>query len=92
MNFCPKCGGDSGVYDSRTRKRGEVARRRECKRCGERWATIEISLERFRLAERTEKTAGRFASLAERYVADVRALERVEAAPVEEIRRAIVGG
>ena len=41
---CEKCGGESFVCDSRTG--GKIAnaiyRRRECKKCGFKWATYEI--------------------------------------------------
>ena len=43
VKTCPKCG-DSGyvyVYDSRSNFQGEVIRRRICKKCGQKFVTIE---------------------------------------------------
>lgn len=56
---CPKCRGiDSAVVDSRTRE-GDTQRwrRRECKRCGYRWSTVEIAEKQFR-AMRKERRNG----------------------------------
>ena len=44
---CPKCGGASGVYDSRPpgmnfNASGFLVRRRKCKSCDYRWATYEV--------------------------------------------------
>jgi len=47
MRFCPKCEADSTVSDSRLRTDGNIRRRRSCDKCGEKWSTIEISLEEF---------------------------------------------
>ena len=38
---CPKCKGESKVFDSRATAQG-VRRRRECLKCSERFSTIEI--------------------------------------------------
>ena len=54
-DLCPKCGGDSGVLESRRRADGHIWRRRQCKSCEHRWPTIEIPLERLRRVERAEK-------------------------------------
>lgn len=40
--FCPACAGASEVNDSRSTN-GTVKRRRECKACGGRWTTYEVS-------------------------------------------------
>ena len=53
-DLCPKCSGDSGVFDSRRRADGNIARRRECKACGERWSTIEIPLQMLRRVKKAD--------------------------------------
>lgn len=54
MRRCVKCSGPSGVYE--TRENDDTVRRaRECKVCGHRWTTLEVSHEqmaRYRLLER----------------------------------------
>lgn len=40
---CEKCGGDSGVYLNRRMDTGSVYRRRRCKKCGNKWTTIELT-------------------------------------------------
>lgn len=40
MKYCPKCGADSYIVDSRVTSEG-VKRRRACQTCGYRWNTIE---------------------------------------------------
>jgi len=40
--YCPLCGGRSEVVDSR-RTVGMQARRRECRNCGYRWSTVEVT-------------------------------------------------
>ena len=41
--FCPKCGCDSLVVNSRYRN-GVILRRRECQSCGARWSTREVMI------------------------------------------------
>lgn len=40
--ICPKCGGKTGICDSRKVSARRVRRRRECKVCGERFSTVEL--------------------------------------------------
>lgn len=40
MIYCPKCGGQTGVYSTRETDRG-LERRRECRECGARYKTVE---------------------------------------------------
>jgi hypothetical protein len=42
---CPECGGRTDVYDSRLNTQKLIRRRRECRACGFRFATIEIANE-----------------------------------------------
>ncbi len=58
MKYCPKCGSESDMKDSRPREGNVLARRRHCVKCGERWGTIEVSLSRFRRLERLEASFG----------------------------------
>lgn len=55
-NFCPLCGGDSGVHDSRTRDDGSIRRRRHCVSCEHRWGTVEVSSERLLHLEHIERS------------------------------------
>lgn len=41
MILCPACGGRSSVIDSRPHE-SSIRRRRECKKCGQRWSTTEV--------------------------------------------------
>lgn len=45
VKYCPKCGADSYVINTRADESGRIRRRRECPFCGERWSTIEIFLD-----------------------------------------------
>lgn len=40
--FCPSCGGESKVFNSRIEADGARRRSRKCLRCGKRWKTREI--------------------------------------------------
>lgn len=40
MKYCPLCGSDSYIVDSRVTPEG-VRRRRVCQSCGHRWKTVE---------------------------------------------------
>lgn len=40
--YCPFCGCDSDVIDSRTGKKGDIWRRRKCVKCGAKWSTKEV--------------------------------------------------
>ena len=43
---CPNCGGKTRTIDSRDRDEGNMTyRRRECRKCGERFTTFEIAEE-----------------------------------------------
>lgn len=42
MQNCPKCQAKTDVYDSRLSQEGEFRRKRKCRGCGYRYATIEI--------------------------------------------------
>lgn len=39
---CPKCGGESKVYDVRIFTDGQLHRKRVCLSCGVKWRTVEI--------------------------------------------------
>jgi hypothetical protein len=45
---CPECGGKSEVKDSRPTESGDIRRRRECGKCGDRWTTYEVHSEDYR--------------------------------------------
>ncbi len=40
--FCPKCGEQAEVYDSRPAPQGTTRRRLKCPGCSRRWSTIEV--------------------------------------------------
>lgn len=42
MQNCPKCQAKTDVYDSRISMEGEFRRKRKCRGCGHRYATIEV--------------------------------------------------
>jgi transcriptional regulator NrdR family protein len=42
MQNCPKCQSKTDVYDSRLSVEGEFRRKRKCRGCGYRYATIEV--------------------------------------------------
>lgn len=42
MQNCPKCESKTDVYDSRLSVEGEFRRKRKCRGCGYRYATIEV--------------------------------------------------
>lgn len=42
MQNCPQCGSKTDVYDSRLSQEGEFRRKRKCRGCGYRYATIEV--------------------------------------------------
>lgn len=42
MQNCPSCGSRTDVYDSRVSQEGEFRRKRKCRECGFRYATIEV--------------------------------------------------
>lgn len=42
MQNCPKCEAKTDVYDSRLSIEGEFRRKRKCRSCGYRYATIEV--------------------------------------------------
>lgn len=47
---CPKCGSmQDSVVDSRPQEDGSIKRRRKCMACGDRFYTIEIQMEEYRL-------------------------------------------
>ncbi len=56
MRFCPKCGRESRVVDTRFRSNGALRRRRKCCECGHAWSTIEVSLEVFEQLEKVQQT------------------------------------
>jgi len=74
-DLCPKCGGDSGVFDSRRRADGNIVRRRECKACEWRWSTIEIHLGQFRRVERAEAMRAQMQAMAASLVEALAAAE-----------------
>lgn len=46
MKYCPKCGSDSYVIDSRDKPYG-IRRRRQCENCGYKWTTLETRIESY---------------------------------------------
>ena len=44
MTICGKCGGSGYVYMTRGKENGTVYRRRKCKRCGNKWTTVELDV------------------------------------------------
>ena len=44
---CPYCGGPTSIADSR-KNEDSVIRRRECKKCGKRFKTIEIDYDLYK--------------------------------------------
>jgi len=50
LRYC-KCGGKTFVSDSRCGRSGAIRRRRECKRCGERWTTYEVTADVLEMIE-----------------------------------------
>jgi transcriptional regulator NrdR family protein len=39
--LCPKCGGDSAVYDTRVQTDGTIVRKRRCGACRAQFSTVE---------------------------------------------------
>ena len=48
---CPYCGGPTSIVDSR-KNEDSVIRRRECKKCGKRFKTIEIDYDLYKRYEK----------------------------------------
>ncbi len=55
MQNCPKCQAKTDVYDSRLSMEGEFRRKRKCRGCGYRYATIEVLDNSRPLEERKQK-------------------------------------
>ena len=70
IKYCPECGTESLVIDSRPREGGGIYRRRYCPKCGtwKKWSTIEISFDDYREVEKLPKLRGQL-------VNDLRELE-----------------
>ena len=71
---CNKCGGDSGVYDSRERGAYWI-RQRKCGECGERWSTAEI------------RTTGELADTLNQITKSVYVLSKLIPIPTRRLRR-----
>ncbi len=50
---CPKCQSGCNVYDSRARKSGEIRRRRKCKKCENRFTTLEFVIDNYIIEDMT---------------------------------------
>lgn len=48
MKYCPKCGQELSVSDSRVRQNGYIHRKRDCKECWVRIPTIELPTEEYK--------------------------------------------
>lgn len=48
MKYCPKCGQELSVCNSRVREYGYIHRRRDCKECKIRISTIELPTEDYK--------------------------------------------
>ena len=55
---CPYCEGPTGIVDSRKNEES-VIRRRECKKCGKRFKTIEIDYDLYKRYEKLMKVINR---------------------------------
>ena len=55
---CPYCEGPTGIADSR-KNEDSIIRRRECKKCGKRFKTIEIDYDLYKRYEKLMKVINR---------------------------------
>ena len=65
--YCPECGVDTEVIDSRHDKHGRIRRRRQCKNCAARFTTYEVSASEFEILSHFAKMVMELRLLEELY-------------------------
>lgn len=86
-NFCPECGGEAYIIDTRpsAKHKGLTRRRSECVKCGYRFSTIEVLEDRLEMLETENARLERQKNILDYTIAEV--IEAIRRMPDEKTKK-----